>query len=283
MKTSVYYDDVVRMHLNEVKNYPVLDPKEDSEVAKKALAGDKKARDLILTSNMRFVIKVAAQYRNRGLEFEDLISEGYIGLIKALEHFDVEKGYHFISYAVWWIRQNILKAILDTGRAVRLPVNKEAELREIKRIRHEVNLDGTKSEEEELEEVASMLGMTKYHVREMLDISRDMKSLDAAVAPDSELTFMETIDSGCRSPEEDAIEIAMKDEINRALLSMDSKSAQVIAMRYGLNGYGERTLKEIGEKMNLSRERIRQIEKKALGALKTYSENSKSLGDYVAV
>ena len=128
-----------------------------------------------------------------------------------------------------------------------------------------------------------MLGMTKYHVREMLDISRDMKSLDAAVAPDSELTFMETIDSGCRSPEEDAIEIAMKDEINRALLSMDSKSAQVIAMRYGLNGYGERTLKEIGEKMNLSRERIRQIEKKALGALKTYSENSKSLGDYVAV
>ena len=283
MKTSVYYDDVVRMHLNEVKNYPVLDPKEESEVTKKALAGDKKARDLILTSNMRFVIKVAAQYRNRGLEFEDLISEGYIGLIKALEHFDVEKGYHFISYAVWWIRQNILKAILDTGRAVRLPVNKEAELREIKRIRHEVNLDGTKSEEEELEEVASMLGMTKYHVREMLDISRDMKSLDAAVAPDSELTFMETIDSGCRSPEEDAIEIAMKDEINRALLSMDSKSAQVIAMRYGLNGYGERTLKEIGEKMNLSRERIRQIEKKALGALKTYSENSKSLGDYVAV
>ncbi|WP_407400119.1 RNA polymerase sigma factor RpoD/SigA [Treponema sp.] len=280
-KSSVYYDDVVKMHLNEVKRYPLLSPEQETEAATKALAGDKKARDLILTSNMRFVIKVAARYRNRGLDFEDLISEGYLGLMKALDHFDVSKGYHFISYAVWWIRQSILKAILDTGRAIRLPVNKEQELRQIKKASHELNPLGRKSEVEELEEVASMLGMTQYHVREMLEISRDMTRLDKTLTVDSETTLLDTIESEFMTPEENAIDQAMKQDINDALYAMDKKSATVIAMRYGLNGYGERTLKEVGEKLNLSRERVRQIEKKAVDTLREYVAKNNSLHDYV--
>ena len=280
-KSSVCYDDVVKMHLNEVKKYPLLTPEQETEAAEKALNGDKKARDLILTSNMRFVIKVAAQYRNRGLDFEDLISEGYLGLMKALEHFDVAKGYHFISYAVWWIRQSILKAILDTGRTIRLPVNKEQELRQIKKAKNEINALGNKSEAEELDEVASMLGMTQYHVREMLEISRDMKRLDKTLAEDSETTLLDTIESEFMTPEDSAIDQAMKNDINAALDTMDRKSAAVLVMRYGLNGYGERTLKEVGEKMNLSRERVRQIEKKAVETLRDYAAKNKSLHDYV--
>lgn len=281
MKNSSILDDVVRMHLNEVKRYPLLTPEQETIVAEKALKGDRKARELILTSNMRFVIKVAAAYRNRGLDFEDLISEGYIGLMKALDHFDVSKGYHFISYAVWWIRQSILKAILDTGRAIRLPVNKEAQLRDIKKTLHEVSSDERKSEEEELEQVASILGMTKFHVREMLNISREIKRLDTPLTSDSELTIMDTLASEFKTPEENAVEQSMKDELNAQLLKMDSKSAQVIAMRYGLNGYGERTLKEVGERMNLSRERVRQIEKKALLTLRESNGIDSALHEYI--
>ena len=274
--------DVVRIHLNEIKKIPLLTNDEEIQLATRAAAGDKAARDKLLTSNMRFVIKIASQYLNKGLEYEDLISEGYLGLMKALDHFDVSKGYHFISYAVWWIRQSIMKAIVDFGRPIRLPVNKDAELTEIKRACHSVNPHGKKSEEEELEEVALKLGMTKHHIREMLNISQEMISLDAPISGDSDTALVDTVSAGTFTPEDAAIDASLKTEIDKAFVGLDKKSVEVLNMRYGLNGQGERTLKEVGEKMNLSRERVRQIEKHAIAKIRANKICDISLKDYVA-
>lgn len=274
--------DVVRIHLNEIKKIPLLTNDEEIQLATRAAAGDKAARDKLLTSNMRFVIKIASQYLNKGLEYEDLISEGYLGLMKALDHFDVSKGYHFISYAVWWIRQSIMKAIVDFGRPIRLPVNKDAELTEIKRACHSVNPHGKKSEEEELEEVALKLGMTKHHIREMLNISQEMISLDSPISGDSDTALVDTVSAGTFTPEDVAIDASLKTEIDKAFVGLDKKSVEVLNMRYGLNGQGERTLKEVGEKMNLSRERVRQIEKHAIAKIRANKICDVSLKDYVA-
>lgn len=274
--------DVVRIHLNEIKKIPLLTNDEEIQLATRAAAGDKVARDKLLTSNMRFVIKIASQYLNKGLEYEDLISEGYLGLMKALDHFDVSKGYHFISYAVWWIRQSIMKAIVDFGRPIRLPVNKDAELTEIKRACHSVNPHGKKSEEEELEEVALKLGMTKHHIREMLNISQEMISLDSPISGDSDTALVDTVSAGTFTPEDAAIDASLKTEIDKAFVGLDKKSVEVLNMRYGLNGQGERTLKEVGEKMNLSRERVRQIEKHAIAKIRANKICDVSLKDYVA-
>ena len=274
--------DVVRIHLNEIKKIPLLTNDEETQLATRAAAGDKAARDKLLTSNMRFVIKIASQYLNKGLEYEDLISEGYLGLMKALDHFDVSKGYHFISYAVWWIRQSIMKAIVDFGRPIRLPVNKDAELTEIKRACHSVNPHGKKSEEEELEEVALKLGMTKHHIREMLNISQEMISLDSPISGDSDTALVDTVSAGTFTPEDAAIDASLKTEIDKAFVGLDKKSVEVLNMRYGLNGQGERTLKEVGEKMNLSRERVRQIEKHAIEKIRANKICDISLKDYVA-
>lgn len=274
--------DVVRIHLNEIKKIPLLTNDEETQLATKAAAGDKAARDKLLTSNMRFVIKIASQYLNKGLEYEDLISEGYLGLMKALDHFDVSKGYHFISYAVWWIRQSIMKAIVDFGRPIRLPVNKDAELTEIKRACHSVNPHGKKSEEEELEEVALKLGMTKHHIREMLNISQEMISLDSPISGDSDTALVDTVSAGTFTPEDAAIDASLKTEIDKVFVGLDKKSVEVLNMRYGLNGQGERTLKEVGEKMNLSRERVRQIEKHAIAKIRANKICDISLKDYVA-
>ena len=274
--------DVVRIHLNEIKKIPLLTNDEEIQLATRAAAGDKAARDKLLTSNMRFVIKIASQYLNKGLEYEDLISEGYLGLMKALDHFDVSKGYHFISYAVRWIRQSIMKAIVDFGRPIRLPVNKDAELTEIKRACHSVNPHGKKSEEEELEEVALKLGMTKHHIREMLNISQEMISLDSPISGDSDTALVDTVSAGTFTPEDAAIDASLKTEIDKAFVGLDKKSVEVLNMRYGLNGQGERTLKEVGEKMNLSRERVRQIEKHAIAKIRANKICDISLKDYVA-
>ena len=274
--------DVVRIHLNEIKKIPLLTNDEEIQLATRAAAGAKAARDKLLTSNMRFVIKIASQYLNKGLEYEDLISEGYLGLMKALDHFDVSKGYHFISYAVWWIRQSIMKAIVDFGRPIRLPVNKDAELTEIKRACHSVNPHGKKSEEEELEEVALKLGMTKHHIRALLNISQEMMSLDSPISGDSDTALVDTVSAGTFTPEDAAIDASLKTEIDKAFVGLDKKSVEVLNMRYGLNGQGERPLKEVGEKMNLSRERVRQIEKHAIAKIRANKICDISLKDYVA-
>lgn len=275
--------DVINLHLKDINRVPLLKPEEETELAKKAASGDKAARDKLLTSNMRFVVNVAKKYQNRGLDLEDLISEGYVGLIEAVEKFDVNRGYHFISYAVWWIRQSILKAISEKSRGIRLPMNKTNELGQIEKAQKVIRREGNKSEDEELAEIASMLGMTKFHVREMMDISREILSLDAPVVADEngKSTLGDFLQNDASSdPLEQVLNSSLKDAINSVLNSLDSKSAAVLRMRYGLNGEKGMSLAQVGEKFNLTKERIRQIEKKAISKIQN-SYRSDLLSDYV--
>ena len=285
MKDSFCKDlDVMKLHLNEINKIPLLSNEKEVELAKKAASGDKAARDLLVSSNMRFVVNVAKKYQNRGLDLEDLISEGYVGLLEAVTRFDVDRGYHFISYAVWWIRQSILKAVYEKGRAIRLPMNRTKEILQIEKARKAVSGSSKKTEAQELDEIASMLGMTKYHVREMLDISRDTLSLDAPSSYDDsgKMTLGDSVASDTRSdPSENAMDSSLRDSIFEVLGTLDSKSAQVLRMRFGLDSGECMSLKQVGDHFNLTKERIRQIEKTAIMRIRNSSRKDK-LVDYVA-
>ncbi len=276
--------DILKLHLHDLKRNTLITTDEEVELAKKAKNGDLEARNKLLTSNMRFVVNVAKKYQGRGLELEDLISEGYLGLIEAVEKFDPDRGYHFISYAVWWIRQSILKAIAEKKSPIRLPMNKINELTQIQNAKAQLKVLEKLNEDDELKEIANMLGMTKYHVREMLNISRDFLSLDGPLPGDDsgKLSLGDTIVSATSvDPYENALEINLKDSIKKALNTLDSKSAMILTMRYGLNGKKEMTLAECGKHFNLTKERVRQIEKKAIADLQRNSRR-KILEDFVA-
>ncbi len=257
-------ENLVSMYLKEINKIPLLTPEQEIEYAKKAKAGDMKARNAIVNANLRFVISVAKKYLKSGLEFEDLISEGNIGLLTAIDKFDVNKGYKFISYAVWWIRQSILKAIGEKSRAIRLPSNKANELVQIDQAKKLVS--GNKTEEQEITEIAQMLNMDSSYVREMINLSREMVSLDAETKGGEGTTtvgeFVE--DTISEKPEEKAMNDAMKSEINSVLDTLKPNESKVIQLRYGLNGYKAMSLKEAGDVCNLTKERVRQIEKHAI-------------------
>ena len=173
-------DSVLSIYLREIQTIPLMSREEENELAVKAKAGDKAAKDKIVSANLRFVVNVAKNYQGGGLDLSDLISEGNIGLLTAIEKFDSTKGYHFISYAVWWIRQSILKAICEKSRAIRLPLNRANDLVQIVHARKLVGTD--KTENQEITEIAEMLHMDETYVREMLNINREMVSLDAQIS-----------------------------------------------------------------------------------------------------
>lgn len=272
----------MKIHFGEIAKIPLLTNEQEVDLATKAAAGDKDARERLLTANLRFVVKIALGYTGRGLEAEDLISEGYLGLMRALDHFDVKRGCRFITYAVWWIRQAIMSAIMEQARLIRLPVDKELLLSQIKRTRESIDPDGKKDEEEQAQQVAAWLGVPEKKVRELLAVSRDLVSLDAPSAADCELSVGEKVAFDGEGPEDDAIDSQMKDEIEDVLSDLDDRSSRVLKLRFGLDGTGPRTLDEVGEKLCLSKERIRQIEKKALLTLRTSKRCSDVLKDYVA-
>lgn len=263
-------DNILSMYLKEINKIPLLTREEEVELATKAAQGDKAAKDKIVQANLRFVVNVAKKYQNHGLDLVDLISEGNIGLMTAIERFDVSKGYHFISYAVWWIRQAILKAICEKSRMIRLPLNRANELVQIEQARKAITAD--KSEEEEMTQVAEMLGMSNQLVRDLINISRDMVSLDAPMGngDDSSVSLGDnTVDTRYQSPEDAAMESVMQDELENALATLSMKEAQILRYRFGLSGNKSMSLKEVGDKFNLTKERIRQIEKKAIRRLQT--------------
>ena len=257
--------NILSMYLKDINKVSLLSREEETDLALKAKAGDKAAKDKIVNANLRFVVNVAKKYQNHGLDLPDLISEGNIGLLTAVDRFDVSKGYHFISYAVWWIRQAILKAICEKSRAIRLPLNRANELVQIEHARK--LMTGDKTEEQEFAEVARMLKMDKQHVREMVNISRDMISLDAQIASsDNDRTSVSDFieDERYDNPDEEAISNAMKRDIGDVLNTLKPNEAKVLSLRYGLNGTRPMSLKEVGDTCNLTKERIRQIEKHAI-------------------
>lgn len=275
-------DDILAFYLKEINKIPLLSHEEELELALKAQKGDKAAKNKIVNANLRFVVNVAKKYQNHGMDLTDLISEGNIGLMTAIEKFDATKGYHFISYAVWWIRQSILKAVCEKSRAIRLPLNRANELVQIEHARKAVA--GRKTEQQEFEEVAAMLNMTTSHVREMVNISREMVSLDAEINNgSSEHTqlgdFQE--DTLYGRPDDKIMEKSMAEDIDKVLETLRPNEAKVLRMRYGLNGTKPMSLKEVGDECDLTKERIRQIEKHAIVRLQ-HPTRARKLAEYVA-
>lgn len=274
--------NVLELYLKDINRIPLLTRDEETSLALEAAKGNKIAKNKIVNANLRFVVNIAKKYQNHGLDLTDLISEGNIGLLVAIERFDVTKGYHFISYAVWWIRQSILKAICEKSRTIRLPLNRANDLVRIEHARKSIM--GNKSIEQELTEVAEILNMDKQHVREMINISREMVSLDAELStPDNDRTsvgdFIE--DTQSEKPEDKVINDSLREDINKVLHTLKPNEENVLRLRYGLNGEKPMSLKEVGDVCNLTKERIRQIEKHAILRMQ-HVTRSRRLESYIA-
>jgi RNA polymerase primary sigma factor len=274
-------ENILSLYLKEINRIPLLTRGEEDTYARAAARGEQHAKDMLVKSNLRFVVNIAKKYQNQGLPLSDLISEGNIGLINAIERYDVDKGYHFISYAVWWIRQAILKAVCEKSRMIRLPLNRANELVQIEKARKLIS--GGASEEGEIREIARMLDMDAEHVADLLNVSRDLISLETPVFDERDSSvvgdFVEN--DAYISPENAAIENNLKEDINAVLKTLTEKEREVIQFRFGLNGRRAMSLKEIGERFSLTKERIRQIEKNALKRL-SQTNRSEILESYVA-
>jgi len=260
-------ENVLSIYLKEINKIPLLTRDEETHYATLAEQGDEMAKHRLVQANLRFVVNVAKKYQNQGLPLSDLISEGNIGLMNAIERFDVSKGYHFISYAVWWIRQAILKAICEKSRMIRLPLNRANELVQIEKVRKEIQ--GRHGEEAEIRQIARTLNMDQDHVSDLINISRELVSLDTPVYNEKDSSILGDFveDEGYASPDSQVVEKALKDDINQILTTLTDKEAEIVQYRFGLNGRSPLSLKEIGDRYNLTKERIRQIEKKALRRL----------------
>jgi RNA polymerase primary sigma factor len=267
-------ENILSLYLKEINRIPLLTRSEEEQTATLAAQGDKAAKNRLIKANLRFVVNVAKKYQNQGLPLADLISEGNIGLINAIERFDVSKGYHFISYAVWWIRQAILKAICEKSRMIRLPLNRANELVQIEKVRKE--LGGAGRGDSEIVEIARQLDMDEDHVADLINISRDLISLDTPIYDEKDSSLLSDFveDRGYKPPHEVVVDKALRDEINQVLDTLSQKEADIIQYRFGLNGRRPMSLKEIGSRYKLTKERIRQIEKKALKRLQHPSRSS---------
>lgn len=280
VKTQNDDENVLSIYLKEINKITLLTREEEVRYARLAREGDPNARDRLLRGNLRFVVNVAKKYQNQGLPLSDLISEGNIGLINAIERFDVDKGYHFISYAVWWIRQAILKAICEKSRMIRLPLNRANELVQIEKARKQIQSE--KGEETEIRDIAKALNMRVEHVADLVNISRDLISLETPVYAEKDSSILGDFveDLGYRQPEDLIVTQSLKDDVNVLLATLSRKESEIIQYRFGLNGKSPLSLKEIGDRYNLTKERIRQIEKKALKRLQ-HPNRSRVLEPYM--
>jgi len=278
---SVDNENVLSMYLKEINKIPLLTRKEEDYHAHKAQEGEEESKRVLIQANLRFVVNVAKKYQNQGLPLSDLINEGNIGLMNAIERFDPDKGYHFISYAVWWIRQAILKAICEKSRVIRLPLNRANELVQIEKVKK--RLQSARGGEPDVGQIAEELNMDADHVADIINIARDMVSLETPVYSEKDSSILGDFieDNESKSPDAQVMDNTLREDINDVLESLSEKESDIIQYRFGLNGRKPLSLKEIGDKYSLTKERIRQIEKKALKRLQHPSRKQK-LEAYIA-
>ncbi len=269
----------LKTYINEINKIPLLTREEEDFLARRMDEGDLEARERLINANLRFVVKIAKKYMNKGLPLVDLINEGNMGLIMACKKFDFRKGYHFISYAVWWIRQSIAKAIAEQVGMIRLPLNRYLQLAKIKKIQKERNIN---DDEINTSEFADYLNTKEDYVNDILKASKSYVSLDNPVAHDKKEIKLEDVllDKKNKEPVESLYERDLKDVINATLMTLTEREQLILKHRFGLDNHEELSLSEIGKMFNLTKERIRQIEKKAIRRLR-HPSRSRYLRKYL--
>lgn len=266
-------NDLIDKYLQEIGSVPLLSPEEEIELAKKVKSGDEAALEKLTKANLRFVVSVAKQYQNQGLSLNDLINEGNIGLIKAAKRFDVTRGFKFISYAVWWIRQSILQALAEQSRVVRLPLNKIGTLNKIGKVFSDLEQEFER--EPSSDEIADMLDISAFEVTNTMQMSGRHVSMDEPMHDSENNTLMDVIENEQQEPpDQDLLTESLKIEIQRALETLSAREAEVVKLYFGLDTDHPLTLEEIGERFNLTRERVRQIKEKAIRRLRHASRSN---------
>jgi RNA polymerase primary sigma factor len=268
------------LYLKEINNTPLLTREQERELAKRIRQNDEGAMHDLVKANLRFVVSIAKQYVNQGLSLSDLVNEGNLGLIKAAYRFDEKRGYKFISYAVWWIRQAMLQALAEQSRIVRLPLNRAGTLYRIGKVARQ--LDQELGRNPEVGEIAEKLKLPQEEVRDTMQIANSHLSLDASFGNDQEENSLVDYlaDDGLESPDEQTYMNALSDDMQKALDTLTDREREILSLYFGLEGEEPLTLEEIGKRMNLTRERIRQIKEKAILRLR-HSSRSKYLKGYV--
>ena len=260
--------DTTKVYLKQIGAIPLLKPEEEYEAAKRASQGDEEARQLLITSNLRLVVSVAKKYANRGLSMQDLIQEGNMGLMRAVDKFDYSKGFRFSTYATWWIRQSMIRAIADQSRGIRLPVHMGEEISRVRRTQKELLQElGREPTSKEIAE--HMDKMTPERVDEVLKIAMEPVSLETPAGEEESSTLSDFIeDQNTQKPEDYANSTFLREEIEHILLSLNEREQKILRMRFGLDDGVVHTLEDVGKECNVTRERIRQIENKALKKLR---------------
>lgn len=279
---DAFADDSVRLYLREIGKIPLLSQEEEQKLAKKAAKGDKKAKDKMVEANMRLVVSIAKRYSGRGLDFLDLIQEGNTGLLRAVEKFDPSKGFKFSTYATWWIRQAITRAIADQARTIRIPVHMvetiNKVMRSTRKLTQELNREPT------VEEIAKEMNMEVEKVEYVMKIKQDIASLDQSVGregDDEDSVLGDFVEDEERvSPEDSAANQILKEQLAEIISTLSEREQKIIKLRFGIGGGRPHTLEEVGAEFSVTRERIRQIEAKALSKLRKHKD-TKKLHEYL--
>ncbi len=279
--TRVYYanNESLTKYFGEISNIPLLTSEEEVKLASKIRQGNKRALTQLIQANLRFVVRVALEYRNQGLPLEDLINEGNLGLIKAAKRFDETKGFKFISYAVWWIRQSVLQSLAEQTRTVRLPLNRITAINRIGKT-HD-SLEQIFEREPTQEEIAENLEMSAGEINFISQLPGKQLSLDASISSDEKTSLLEiTSDDNHLLPDQQVTDQSLKEEIEKALESLLKKEADILRMYFGFGSERPATLEEIGEKFHITRERVRQIKEKAIIRLR-HKSRSRHLKQFI--